>query len=295
MTEMIMLVGLPGSGKSTWASDFVKDSSMYKIHSSDALRQELLNDVNDQSSNTKIFENLHRRIIEDLKSGVSVIYDATNLNKKRRIGFLRTLPRYVVTKCILFLTPVETCIKNDSKRERQVGEKVILNMRKKFCPPHWHEGFNYIEIIQTEIKDYVELLGMTEGFDQENSHHSLDLYNHLRKTWDLAQEENNNLQIAAAYHDIGKLYTKSRVNFNGKEDGECHYYNHNNVGAYEVLTSVPLGIQDVLYVANLIYYHMHPYVSWKQSEKAKNKDKNLIGEKMFNDILKLHEFDKTAH
>lgn len=295
MTEMIMLVGLPGSGKSSWADNFVKENPNYKIHSFDKLRKELLGDVNDQSNNTKVFENLHKRIIEDLKSGVSLIYDATNLNKRRRIGFLRSLPKYVTTRCVLFLTPVETCIKNDSERECGVGEKAILNMRRKFCPPHWHEGFYSIEIIQTEIKDYVELLRMTKRFDQENSHHSLDLYNHLRKTWDLAQEENNNLQIAAAYHDIGKLYTKSRVNYNGKTDGNCHYYNHNNVGAYEFLTAVPLDIQDGLYVANLIYYHMHPYISWDQSEKAKNKDKILLGEKMFADILKLHEFDKAAH
>lgn len=295
MTEMIMLVGLPGAAKSFWANNFVRDNPMYKIHSSDALRQELLGNVNDQGNNTKAFEILHKRIIEDLKAGISVIYDATNLNKKRRIGFLRTLPKYVMTRCVLFLTPVETCIQNDSNRERQVGEKVILNMRKKFCPPHWHEGFHLIEAVQMEIKDYIELLKLTKGFDQENSHHSLSLYDHLKRTWELAQSGSDNLQIAATYHDIGKLYTKSRVKYNGESDGECHYYSHNNVGAYEFLTAVPLDIQDALYVANLIYYHMHPYISWEQSKKSKNRDKILLGETMFNDILKLHEFDKAAH
>ena len=34
MTEMIMLVGLPGAGKSFWASNFVRHNPMYKIHSS---------------------------------------------------------------------------------------------------------------------------------------------------------------------------------------------------------------------------------------------------------------------
>jgi hypothetical protein len=48
-------------------------------------------------------------------------------------------------------------------------------------------------------------------------------------------------------------------------------------------------------VTNMIYYHMHPYLAWKQSEKAKERDKRLLGEKMFNDIMLLHEADLAAH
>ena len=48
-------------------------------------------------------------------------------------------------------------------------------------------------------------------------------------------------------------------------------------------------------VTNMIYYHMHPYLAWKQSEKAKERDKKLLGEKMFNDIMLLHEADLAAH
>lgn len=40
----------------------------------------------DDADNSKVFEELHRRILEDLKMH-SVIYDATNLVKKRRVHF----------------------------------------------------------------------------------------------------------------------------------------------------------------------------------------------------------------
>ena len=40
---------------------------------------------------------------------------------------------------------------------------------------------------------------------------------------------------------------------------------------------------------------MHPYMSWKSSEKAKMKDWMLLGDEMFNDILLLHEADVAAH
>ena len=52
---------------------------------------------------------------------------------------------------------------------------------------------------------------------------------------------------------------------------------------------------DMLYIANLIYYHMHPYMSWRQSESAMKKAKKQLGEQMFDDIMLLHEADEAAH
>ena len=42
-------------------------------------------------------------------------------------------------------------------------------------------------------------------------------------------------------------------------------------------------------------WHMQPYLAWEQSEKAKQQDKILIGEELFNDICLLHEADRAAH
>lgn len=44
MVEFIMLVGLPGSGKSTYAEKLKEKG--YIIHSSDAIREELTGDIN---------------------------------------------------------------------------------------------------------------------------------------------------------------------------------------------------------------------------------------------------------
>ena len=59
-----MLVGIPGSGKSTWAENN-KDIVNEVIQSSDELRKEL-GDINDQSKNEEVFNILHKRIKEDL-------------------------------------------------------------------------------------------------------------------------------------------------------------------------------------------------------------------------------------
>ena len=107
--------------------------------------------------------------------------------------------------------------------------------------------------------------------------------------------------MAALLHDVGKLDTKTKFNSRGVEDGEYHYYNHNCAGSYssmfyfnniETVWNKPCPMSDV---TNYIYYHMHPYLAWKQSERAKERDRKLLGDKMFNDIMLLHEADLAAH
>lgn len=273
----------------------------YIVHSSDKLREEMYGDNYDDADNSKVFEELHRRILEDLKMH-SVIYDATNLVKKRRVHFLKGVPKHVYKTCIMFLKTYEKCLKDNSKRENSVPDEVITRMRKVFSPPMYHEGFNEIRVVQDDHKDIKELIDMARDFDQENPHHSLTLYEHLKKVSEGVPREEKNLWVAACLHDIGKLFTKSRINGKGEEDDYCHYYQHHCVGAYECLTCFDFSgaltgkdIYDAFYTANLIYYHMHPYLSWSQSNKAKNKDKYLIGKQMFSDVMLLHEADVKGH
>ena len=82
-SKLITLVGLAGSGKSTYAKT-LSDKYGYKIHSSDALRKEMFGDenANSREQNERMFAELHRRIKDDLKNGINVIYDATNINKR---------------------------------------------------------------------------------------------------------------------------------------------------------------------------------------------------------------------
>ena len=99
-------------------------------------------------------------------------------------------------------------------------------------------------------------------------------------------------------HDNGKAFTKTYINAKGENDGQAHYYQHQCVGAYDsmfYLDAAGYKTEEKVYISNLIYYHMHPYMSWQQSQKAMNRDRNLIGEKMFSDILKLHDADISAH
>lgn len=311
---MAMLIGLPGSGKSTLADTITTsgDNEEYKpvIHSSDGLRKELFGDEATQGDNNKLFTELHRRIKADLIAGKDVIYDATNISKKLRIQFLNELKNISCTPiCLCVMTSYETCLKNNEKRDRKVPVEVIKRMQMNWQPPHYNEGFKEIKYIFSNLDDeYKEkftigdFFNVANEFDQENSHHALTLGDHCTKAATYIQEhcpDNFPLLIATMLHDNGKLHTKTRTNARGIEDGNCHYYQHHCVGAYNITFYLHYAKQfteeDITYISNLIFYHMHPYCQWKQSEKALNKDKRLLGDKLFNDIMLLHDADLYAH
>lgn len=309
--KLFMMVGLPGSGKSTYAHYIITEKGKPIIHSSDDLREELYGDSNNQDNNVDLFQELHKRIKEDLRNGKDVIYDATNISKKRRRAFLSELKNISCIRiCVLIMTPFDKCVEFNSKRDRVVPVDVIERMIKNWNPPALNEGFDNIIVITNADKDDAKRWDLTtlfegdcgiDNFDQQNSHHSLTLGQHCRKAADyiLEHDENNAvLQMAALLHDIGKVMTKSELNGKGEVDGDFHYYQHHCVSAYEsMFYTYYFGFneEDMLYIANLIYFHMHPYTSWEQSKSAERRHKIQMGEKMFNDIMLLHEADAAAH
>ena len=263
-----------------------------------------------------MFKCLHQEIRNDLANGRDVIYDATNISKKQRIRFLNSIKSIdCINVCVVLATTLECCLFNNANRKRVVPEEVIRRMHNNWTPPDISEGFTRISYLFSYLfdnkifkcnktADYVMSNYFKEAyeFDQENEHHSLSLGEHVAKAGTYIQEkepDNYNLLIAALLHDNGKLKTKTRMNERGEFDGNYHYYQHESVGAYEAMfylhTAGHFYEDDITHIVNLIYYHMRPYMSWKQSKRAREKDKSIIGEEMFDEIMTLHEADLYAH
>lgn len=297
----IMLVGLPASGKSTYAKELA-DKCNANIHASDSIREELSGDINNQNINDLVFKTLHSRVKEDLTNGKSCVYDATNISYKRRMAFLNELNKIPCEKnCVVMATPYEECIKQNNTRDRKVPEEVIERMYRHFDVPYYYEGWDGVWIKYTSNSQGcysypVHWLDMVKNYNQNNTHHSLSLGEHCNEAWKYLCENNGDLtlRIAGILHDCGKPFCKTFINGKGETTEQAHYYQHERVGSYDSLFYDM--ICNPLDVAVLIRWHMQPYF-WEKdnNEKSHNKYRKLWGEELYKDIMLLHEADKNAH
>lgn len=301
----IQMVGIPGSGKTEKAKQLTKEYNAVYL-ASDEIRAELLGDASDQSKNSDVFEVMYKRTCEALSNGKSVIYDATNINHKRRRVLLQQLKAHykVYAKAIVMATPIEMCIDRQKNRDRSVGKEVIWKMVNNFYVPYWYEGWDDIDIVYPEDEEkYIHQLYRTDmerlldkssllyEFDQKNPHHDLSLGEHMYQCFEamLKRMYVPSIREAALLHDLGKFYTQSFG-----EDGTAHYYAHHNVSGYlSLFSSRGQNKLHILQRAAYIQWHMAPFF-WKE-EKTHEKYKRLLGEQFYEDLMVLHECDLEAH
>ena len=291
MNNLIVLVGLPASGKSTFAKEKLANEETIVL-SSDELRKELLGDESCQTNNELVFSTLYARAKENLLNGKDVVIDATNINMKDR---RRTLSHFqgmdIKRVALVFATPINVCYERDSKRDRVVGMEVIDKFLYRFEFPMEYEGFNKIEIVRcNNFYDCEDLKSLTIGYDQKNPHHKYTLDKHCLNCFLRIKDltKNENLITASSWHDIGKAFTQTF-----DEQGVAHYYSHHNVGAYILMCSnLPVNddkLKEILFYVNL---HMNPFF-WKE-EKTHDKYRKLFGEELYNNLMLLNECDKFA-
>ena len=310
--EFITLVGIPGSGKSTYSSKY--SALGYEIYSSDVVRDQILKKIqtgevklpHNTNLNAFLFDYIKEQTIKSLNNGISVVFDATNLGRKRRMNFLKGLYKVdCVKKCLLFITPVDECLRRNNLRlgYARLPFEAMYKMFCNFeCPYYW-EGWDEIIPITCEMP-YKFDFNLIKGFSQDNPHHTLTLDGHINMAHELAVENNftSEVQLALKYHDIGKYYTKRFENFKGEKTEYAHFYGHEGYSAYLFLTEFCSGKQlsseefnQILYLTNLINCHMRPLTVWKNSDKAKEKDKKLFGDTFFTDLVNLNKCDGLAH
>ena len=297
MSKLIMLIGLPSSGKSTWSSKYMECHENTELVSSDAIREEVFGDVNDQSHNAEVFNIVHKRVVAAIKNGKDAILDSTNLSRKRRIHFIKSIPECEV-RAIVFAIPFEECCKRNAARERVVPQSAMERMYRSFQPPHYAEGFDDIQIVGDKDTDTMYIFKCEEENNKtphDNPHHTLSCGEHCLEAELYIKNKYPNevdLQTAARFHDVCKYKCKVFHNAKGEPTEESHYYNHENVSAYDFIVHYFLmPPQKVIHIANLIANHMVFYAG----EQAMEKRRKLYGEKFWEDLNKIHEADESAH
>ena len=325
MSKFIMLVGLPASGKSTLAEKLSKEENAV-ILSSDSIRKELLNDVNNQDHNVKVFETMNSRTKELLSQGKNVIYDATNINRKRRIHLIKHEIK-ADEKVVYYLNShVMNSEYRDEKRDRKVGNEVIHKMYKNLHIPVENEGWDKViytehdnkyferfkkhhekaidagsthDVLFNELSTFIPEFKHIKDLSQDSSYHSFSVSRHTyhvyKQIFENYHEQDRLMMLwVSLFHDLGKAFCKSFVNHKGEETKYANFIGHEYVSAQLAATYLDLLGYDVDFikqVTTLIQFHMMPM---KASEKKIDEVNRLIGDELFRKLMILHEADTNA-
>lgn len=285
--SLILLVGIPGSGKTTYAEKYIKEHPGAVHLSSDKIRAELWGNEATQGDNNEVFSMMQSRAIDALNNGQSVVYDATNITRRDRSYIITLCPKFVNIECHIIWAPIETCIERDAARERTVGKEVIDRMLKRFQAPYYDEGIDEIKIVipdEFDVDKYWHKCIEDMKIPHDNPHHTLDVFLHCVDAtyYALCGQYGFDLVYAALTHDVGKPYVKAFFDSKGNPCENAHYYQHQCVGAW-----MSYGFEVTPFVAWLISTHMDPYLNTKYYNKLPAYLKKQI------DLL--HEADRNAH
>jgi len=145
---LYITVGLPGSGKSTYAKEFIKGKDVQYL-SSDELRAVYGKGEDDQSVTPMVFGHIKRKVDEFLKDGKNVLVDATSVNRRERSDYINTAKKYGSKVVALVFKMVRAgLIARNQKRGQEGGrvvpDWVIDKMLAKYEEPTFAEGIDVI-------------------------------------------------------------------------------------------------------------------------------------------------------
>jgi predicted kinase len=144
---VVLTIGLPGSGKTTW----YKRRGVQPL-SSDMLRTILFDDITDQRYQGLVFSTLRSLLRARLIAKMPWNYvDATNLSPHERRQWIKMAKSFgYEVHAVFFDVPLEVCLERNSKRDRQVTDEVMKSMADRLKPPVFKEGFDKITVVRVK-------------------------------------------------------------------------------------------------------------------------------------------------
>lgn len=184
--QLLFLIGIPGSGKTTYSQRYI--DAGYKIHSSDAIREEISKnkkikylkennisfdpktikgDPNDQSVSFIAFKEMYKRTALDLLNGKNVIFDSCLTNKRSRKTAIKEIFKLLPENFdvdvigIVFDKDLEKCKERNKKRESEGSQVIDYDGTKRTVSRIVPE-----EVLDRMYKNLYENFPSTdEGFD----------------------------------------------------------------------------------------------------------------------------------
>jgi len=143
--RLVILVGLPGSGKSSYLERLGVTAL-----SSDAVRHLLADDMTDQTIHSRVFRTLRYLARQRLAIGRPVTYvDATHLTPDERRPYIKIAHWYgCEVEALFFDVPLDVCLARNRGRARVVPEQAVREMAAKLVPPALEEGFSRVTVVR---------------------------------------------------------------------------------------------------------------------------------------------------
>lgn len=161
--RLILLIGLPNSGKSTLRSELNKFGEYFVLSRDDLLEtfyevktgekasyNEMYNYIHKDDKILKEFENCFRAQIEQSQKYSNVLVDMTQLSLSSRRKMLNNFQNFRKSAIVVMTDNAELYKRNKErfqKTNKYISEKVIFNMMTSFVFPVLEEGFEDIELV----------------------------------------------------------------------------------------------------------------------------------------------------
>uniref|UniRef100_Q02AC5 Kinase-like protein n=1 Tax=Solibacter usitatus (strain Ellin6076) TaxID=234267 RepID=Q02AC5_SOLUE len=142
--RIVVLVGLPGSGKSTYLERIGATGL-----SSDAVRKLLADDESDQTIHVRVFQTIRYLLEQRLEIGRPVTYiDATSLTAEERAPYIEIGRAHgCEVEAVFFDVPLAVCLERNAQRPRVVPLEAMAKMAAKLVPPMGEEGFTRVTVV----------------------------------------------------------------------------------------------------------------------------------------------------
>lgn len=157
--KIILTRGIPGSGKSTWAKNWVNKDPEHRIRFNwDDIRNMMGPYWVINRENTGVMKSLRKTFLEKMMyEGWDIVIDNMNLNPKEYTYYsdlVNSHNKNFTTQYVLefkdFFIPVEECISKDALRQNPIGEKTIKEIWKKYR--HFIQTTNVEKYVNNLIK-----------------------------------------------------------------------------------------------------------------------------------------------
>lgn len=167
MVQLILLIGIPGSGKTSLAAQLQQTQLGCFVISTDQIRANLFGDEAIQGSWLLVRRQIQRQLgaaVEQIQAGQTpfAVYDATNTRRRYRREAIALARASGFTSIIgVWLDPpLDLCLQRNQLRSRQVPEAIIQRMYRQLwsSPPRLREGMDLLLHYGTTVSNLDHLL-----------------------------------------------------------------------------------------------------------------------------------------